>query len=562
MKKIYRIILALLTMASAFNASSQDIESVVKAKPFEWSGAIGANFSAFPVRGNAAGSSNYHYGLFGNFNFRFYETFELPIAFNYNQFGLNVDKPFYQFGISPKYKWVQLHLGHRTMHFSNYTLSGHTFWGAGIELNPGKFRFSAMKGRLKEPVLVDAITGQELLNPQFRRNGWGAKIGVGTYQNYFDLMLFRAADDTESIANWQDSLYQNSISGTTGRFAPAENILVGISTKLTFFKRVMFSLDGGASIYTSDMTSENLIEPIKLFTPKTTSTFSWAGKTSLSFPVGPLNFVTAYERIMPEYYTMGSYNIVNDMENITISPSGSFLNGRFSFSGLLGSQRNNLLGTRSETTKRIISNFNALIAPKPHYGLNISYTNFTFNQQAQAIVLNDSILIRQVNSSVTVMPYFNIIKDTARHHNIHFAFISQIANDLNPVTRDFGSLKSLMFSGNYAYILTKGYSFSTGLNHTIISNPLIENTLTGVSLGATRSISEKGISFNLTSQINSTSVNGQSDGMIFNTGAGGSMNFADRHQMRINLNWMRSTSKQFESYSEIVFQMGYTYRIK
>lgn len=558
-RKICIIILLNTFLLSAFG---QDVESVIKAEPFKWTGSVGTALSTQPKRGQMVDGSPFHYSVFGNFNISIYETFNIPLAFNYTQFGLNVDKPFYQFGMAPTYKWLKLHLGHSNMHFNSYTLSGHTFFGAGIELTPGKFRFAAMHGRLRDPVLIDALTGEAFMNPQFRRSGWGVKIGVGDFSNFLDIMLFKAADEAESILNWQDSIYQRSISGLTGKFAPQENLMIGLSSKLTLFKRATLTIEGGGSLFTADQSSTALVEDFPLFTPRTSTTFKWAAKSSLSFPLGPLYFTTTYERIQPDYYSLGTYNIVNDQENITVSPSGNFFRGRFSVNGMFGITRNNLMGNRSETTRRLISNINALIAPKPHYGLNVNYSNFSFRQQAEAILLNDSLLIRQVNSSFTFMPYFNIQTDTTKHHSINAAYIRQNVEDLNPVTRDFGSMQTSMLTANYSLIFTKGYQFSIGLSHTNINSLLINNTLTGVNLGLGYNIAAKGINLGLNSQLSSSTVNDVADGIVANTGLSANMKLQEKHQLRANLNWLRTNSKQFVSYSEMIFQLGYTYTIR
>lgn len=558
----HKICIFILLATFLVQVQAQDVESVIKAEPFKWTGSVGTALSTLPKRGQVVDGSPINYSVFGNFNISIYETFDIPIAFNYTQFGLNVDKPFYQFGMAPSYKWVKLHLGHSTMHFNSFTLSGHTFFGTGIELTPGKFRFAAMQGRLREPILIDALTGEELMNPQFRRNGWGIKIGAGGPSNFVDLMLFRAADDVQSIQNWQDSIYQRSISGLTGKFAPQENLMIGLTSKFTLFKRASLNIEGGGSLFTADQSSTSLSDDIPLFTPRTSTTFKWAGKSSLSFPLGPFFFTTTYERIQPDYYSLGTYNIVNDQENITVSPSGSLFNGRFSFNGMFGTTRNNLMGNRSETTKRAISSINAMIAPKPHYGLNVSYSNFSFRQQAEAIVLNDSLLIRQVNSSFNIMSYYNIQGDSARQHSINAAYIRQQVEDLNPVTRDFGSMQTSMITANYALSYTKGYQFSIGLSHTAISSMLIDNTLTGLNLGLGYNVPKKGINLSLNSQLSSSRVNGTADGLVANTGFAANIKLREKHQLRANMNWLSTTSKQFDSFNEMIFQLGYTYVIR
>ncbi|MBK9292526.1 MAG: hypothetical protein IPM52_13010 [Bacteroidetes bacterium] len=555
--KIFLLLLVLITQKSF----GQDLEQVIKAKPLSWSGAIGTSLASQPKRGKQPEGSPLNYSVFGNLKLSIFETVDLPLSFSYSRFGFNVEKPLYQFGLTPTYKWLKLHLGHSAMHFNNYTLSGHTFFGAGVELNPKKLRFAAMTGRLRSPVLIDALTGQAMENPQFERLGWGVKLGLGSQSNFVDLMLFKASDRIESIPNWQDSVYQQTISGLTGKFAPQENLLAGLTTRLTFFRQIVLNIEAGGSLFTSDQSSKALLENVPLFTPRLSTTLKWAGKASLSFPVGPFQLETVYERIQPDYFSLGTYQIVNDQENITVSPTGSLFKGKFSFTGMFGTNRNNLMGNRSETTRRIIINTNAIIAPRPHYGLNLGYSNFAFRQQAQAIVLNDSVLIRQVNRSLTIMPYYNILSDTSRQHAINAAFIRQQVDDLNPVTRKFGNMLTTMYSGNYTLTLNKGFNFSAGLNHTTLSSPLLENRLTGLSLGAGKNFKPSGINLSFNTNFSNSSVDGNSDGMVVNAGFVANMKLKKRHEFRTNLHYLRTTSKQFDSFSDLVFQMGYTLRL-
>ncbi|MBK9254550.1 MAG: hypothetical protein IPM42_03575 [Saprospiraceae bacterium] len=555
---MFKNILLTLFVIGFVSLNAQDVEVIQSAKPVTWSGSLGTNLTTYITRGQENRMNPFHYGFFGSFNLNLYETLDIPVSFNYNQFGLGVEKPFYQLGMSPKYKWFQLHLGHRNMHFNQYSLAGHTFYGVGAELTPGKIRISAMKGRLRDQILVDARTGQQLTDPQFKRTGWGVKAGIGSFRNFVDLMIFKAWDDAQSIESWQDSLYQNVMSGQTGRFTPSENMIIGLTSKFSI-SNVILTLDAGGSFFTSDQTSDLLEKEYKIYSPRTSSNFRYAGKTSISFPLGPLYFTSSYERVLPDYFTMGAYNFVNDVENITVSPSGNFFNGKFSVSGMIGTQRNNLFGNRSETTKRLISNLNAIIMPESHYGINIAYTNFTFNQQVQAIILDDSLLIKQVNKSITIMPYYNIIKDSTQQHNFQFAYIQQNAEDLNPVTRDFGTLETFMFTAGYSYVKTKGVTLNTGINYTKLNSPFIQNTLSGFSLGVSKNI--KTIQFNLNSQFNSSSISGKRDGFLINTGLNGNFNLSERQSFRGNLNWLNSSSKSFNSYNEVIFQLGYNIRL-
>lgn len=380
--------------------------------------------------------------------------------------------------------------------------------------------------------------------------------------NFFDLMLFKATDRIQTIPNWQDSVYQQTISGLTGKFVIQENLIARGSSRFSFFRRAIPNFETGGSLFTSDQSSNALAEIIPLFTPRLSTTFKWAGKASLGLSVGKLYLNTAYKRIQPEYFSLGTYNLVNDQENITISPSGSLFKIKFSFSGMFGTSRNNLSGNRSETTRRAVSNINALIAPRPHDGLIVGYSNFAFRQQAQAIVLNDSMLIRQVNKSLSIMPYYNILTDTSRQQTINLAFIQQQVDDLNPVTRDFGSMQTTMFSRNYTVNYNSGLQLTAGINHTAIQSASIENTLSGLSLGVGKNVPEKGISINLNTNLNSSYIDGNLDGLVVNTGLLANFKIKEKHQLRANVFWQKTSSKQFDSFSDVMIQFGYNYTIR
>lgn len=559
----FGLLVAIFVLVVGSNTlSSQDLENVAKAKPLTWTGSVGTTMTSYSVSGIDRRMNPFHYGFFGNFNVRVMEEFDIPISFNYNQFGLDVQKPFYQFGISPKYKKLQLHLGHRNMFFNNYSLSGHTFYGVGVEFNPGKFRFSAMRGRLREPLLLDQTQTQTFTNPQFKRSGWGLKVGVGSFKNHVDLMVFKAQDDPSSIGNWEALTYQTSISGLTGRFAPAENLIFGITSKWTLFKNVTWGIEAGASLYSDDINRESLDEKVPFFDLKRTSVLRYAGKTNVNIPMGPLTLNAAYERVLPDYFSMGMYNFINDMENITLSPSLNLMGGKVFFNGMLGIQRNNLDGSRSETTKRLINNYNITIAPKPEYGVSLNYTNFSFNQQPQAILLSDTVLIKQLNTSLSIMPYYNIAKDSTSQQSINGAIIFQNAEDLNPVTRQFGSLNTRMFTANYTYNNANGYVLGGGLNLTDINSAFFKNTLKGLSVQLGKNIPKSNVNINLTSQLNVTSVDGESDGTLISTGLNGGIVMAEKHNFRVNLNWLKSNSQKFESYNELIFNLAYTFQIK
>src|SRR5690606_27106222 len=105
----------------------------------------------------------------------------VPLSIAYRDRRSNFYHPFTRFSLSPYYKWARLYLGHSQMHFNTYALSGMAVFGVGAELNPGKFRFSVINGKVQNPkIALDSIsTITSWINP-YERNLLAFKIGAGS----------------------------------------------------------------------------------------------------------------------------------------------------------------------------------------------------------------------------------------------------------------------------------------------------------------------------------------------------------------------------------------------
>ncbi|HEX2970287.1 MAG TPA: hypothetical protein VHO46_14405, partial [Bacteroidales bacterium] len=142
----------MLTACSFRHASGQDIESIGKEHPLKINGGLSANQIFYDAAGSESRRKQYTYYLAGNLVFNLY-GWSVPFSYTYSNQQSSFQQPFNQYGLHPRYKWITAHIGYSSMTFSPYTLNGHQFMGAGVELTPGsKFRFSAMYGRLQKAV--------------------------------------------------------------------------------------------------------------------------------------------------------------------------------------------------------------------------------------------------------------------------------------------------------------------------------------------------------------------------------------------------------------------------
>lgn len=550
-----------LMLVSAIAAKAQDIaiENLKNAKPFDWSGSIAANTNFYRTTGPDQHSNPFNWNLSGNVNFRIMEIFDLPFSFTLGKFQSSYTRPYFQFGISPSYKWAKLHLGNRSLTFNPYTLSGQTFMGVGVELNPKKFRFAAMYGRLRPAVEIDTASGIAI-TPSFKRTGYGMKIGYGDETNFIDIMYFHAKDDSSSIQSWKDPELQK-IQGDADPLVPAANNVIGVSAKTTLFKKLMIVIDGGISFYDPNL-SDILIDP-KINSIDLSKKVNWAGKGSISYALKDHNLKFDYERILPGYITMGSPFFNTDMRNLTFSPSGTLAKGKVTYALSTGIQRNNLDNKKTETTQRFILNGNLSVNPAPQWGFDVNYNNFAIDQEPGAEPLNDSVRIRQVNHTLTVSPRFTVAVDTSAVHSFNLTGTMNDVNDRNIVTKQYGNMKAMMLAFNHTSSFTKrGNSINSGLNYNNIKTAANINTQIGATIGYSQAFFQGKLNTTANINFNKSLIDHNPDGSILNGTVNMSLAVGKRQSFSFSFNLIRTASKQFGNYMETMGSVGYNLVLK
>lgn len=485
---------------------------------------------------------------------------EMPFSFTLGQYGSQLSKPtFGQLGFSPTYKWAKLHLGHRNLHFSSYTLSGHTFLGAGVELNPKKFRFAAMAGRLRQVVRPQDNLANLL--PTYRRMGMGVKVGIGTADEYLDVIVFRAKDEEQSLLAPQDSSLQ-----------PAENIVFGVNSRVKMTPHLTAHVDGGISMFNRNLNSAKLPKeevgpydrwPDQLFPLRYSSRISFAGKAILTYQKEGFQLGLQYERIDPQYESMGTFFFLNDLENITLAPVFSMLKGKINVAGHLGVQRNNLLDNRSESTRRWIGNAHITYqnGSKP-FGFAMNYSNFTIQQRDGRLELSDTIRLSLVTTSLNISPYWNWISESSTR-SVTLAGNYQELTDRNPFTREFTDMQSLFFTAMYHLTLnSSGWGVNLGGQYNTLAVFNLDTDRYGLTGGVQRNFQEGKYQLSAGTSYNLTRIGSERDGLTISTNVNANWAVSKRIQMSLYANHLRNTSEQFDSYTEWIggLRLGWQWR--
>ena len=550
--------LLLLTTAHALQA--QELSDLKNVKPFDINGSIVLNTSFYSVSGIPERQAPFAYGINANATLTVYGI-SMPFSltwYNNNKKG-SFSQPFNQFGISPTYKWLTLHLGYRNLTFSEFTLNGYTFLGAGLEARPGKLRLGAVYGKFNQNSTYDLAMADSM--PKLTRTGWAAKVGYGTESRFIDFSVVRIGDNTKHF---------DSLAFKPGMPTPEQNIAFGLTSRFAFTPELMFTFDGSYSFYTKnrlelapDSISDGWLRLANgLITVNGTTSYFKAFKTSLSYRFTP-TIITGieYRRVDPGFRSMGSYFFNNDVQHITFNQSVGLMDSKLNLNGSLGIQNDNLDGSKPNTAHRIIGSLSGNYTINENWALDASFNNYSTNQRAYKTAGSDSLLIFQVNRTFMLMPRFTKATPTASHMvmlNLNYTTL----DDRNKTTSDMVDTDTYMAMLLYNFGLpVLRLNISAGANYTSMMNKNFKNVLVGGNLNLSKTFLSDKLSLNWTNNIMSNKINDDS-GLIINSALNGAYRFHPKHLLSLNFSLINNrfaNEAAIPSYDEIRGDISYVF---
>jgi len=349
---------------------AQQLESLGVKKGIKVNGGISFANNFYTASGISNRLNPYSYVLSGNLNINAFGV-SIPLSFAYSNQNFSYRQPFNIVGASPSYKKFKAHIGYRNLSFSPYTLSGHNFLGGGLEYNGDKFSVVVMSGRLLKAVEYDSNNVNAL--PAYKRMGAGIKISYRNKGDEIALSNFYAKDIINSI---------DSVPTRVGLQAQ-ENVVWGVSFKKKLGKKFAVIGELARSEWTKDLNAQEL--PSQSNSPFASLFYIKGNQSTVSYNAIKFNGTytfklfslgAGYERIDPEYRTLGAYYFNNDLENITVNAATSMLKDKVKVSGNIGLQRDDLNKMKSSSMKRTVGSVSLGMTPTKRLNINLSYSNF------------------------------------------------------------------------------------------------------------------------------------------------------------------------------------------
>lgn len=504
MKKNRLLLIAFLLVMTGINTNAQDFSNLKGKKPFSVNGSLSTTADFYSISGKTSTRDPFNYLLSGNVTVTVYD-FSMPFSFMYSGQNASYAQPFNRIGFSPQYKWIKAHLGYRSLNFSSYTLAGHSFLGAGIELTPGKFRLAGVYGRFKQKTIPNTANPIDTLYAPTRK-GYSVKIGYGSAKNYFDLIFLKIEDDSLSVklpnGKKLKDLQANTVLGTHFRY--------------NLGKSIVWETEGAVSLLTKNMAEKQAPETdipilknlIKTFNLNASTEYSTAWNSSLMYTAKLYSIGVQYRRVAPNFQSFGAYYFNTDIENTTINGKISAFKRKINLSGNIGIQRDNLKQNKASKSARIISMATMNYNSGKIFSFNGSFSNYSINQQAGRVPLNDTIKLYQTNRSINLMPMLTFSRSKTQHViQLNTMFTNLI--DHNRFTASNNEVSSKVAALNYMLnLIPTGTSLMFGFNYMTLSSASMNQTLYGLSTDVGKSFLNGKLNSNISVSANRSEYEG------------------------------------------------------
>lgn len=489
MKQHYQyklLLLIFIGFSTLTNAQriKEKINDIKNADPFAISGTVGAGMG-ISYNSNNPASTPFSSNIYASLNLSFF-SFQLPFSFYLNNNTTSFDYPqlpSFHLGFMPTFKNWKFYIGNGSMHFSNYTYSGLSFLGVGVEYQGELFRMGAFGGHLQQATrkrgfddrsafqqLADSLLGlnvPEADQPQYLRNAVGFKVGVGNERNFIDLSVLKAKDKIKSLPEeWRDSI------------APQENLAIGLSGRFAIKKWFSFTTNLGASIYTNDtrdtvaaLVGENTtVRSVTKFTdwimPVCNNTnVRFAGDAAMNFNAGVFNASLTYRFIQPDYVSLGASNFNQNSHSLGAVFNVSMFKGRSNLSAVGYIQRDNLNRKQMYMNQVATYTLNWNNSIGDMFNMGLSYSGIKQDQYDGTCIVPDSLRIDQIAHTISASPTVTFTTNHTHSINLNFNYVQN--KNSNALSINPSNVKTITIGAGYGIDLEAlrmningGYDFS------------------------------------------------------------------------------------------------------
>jgi len=528
------LVLLIFTTLSSFSVAQQvdlaNVSKIGKSKPVAFSGGLSAGSVMYG--GNPQpGRQEWTYYLNGSLNVNIFGQINIPVNVNLTNLGANIAYPSLpnRLSLHPTYKWVTAHIGDVSMTFSPYTLNGHQFTGAGVELTPGKWKISAMSGRLLRKVVYSGVNPSVM--PNYERFGYGLKTEYTAAKYDLGVSIFTGKDKEDEIAR----LVNDSLG-----IQPMQNMALSLSAKLNTVKNMSFIVEYGISflnrnLYNSGSENRNTYHAVN---------------ARLNYQFMKNTVGIGYERIDPDYKTLGAYYFNNDYENITLNYSRPFLKGdKANIALSFGVQRDDLDHKKEEATNRYVASAALNYTPSEKIQTSFNYSTFQSyrNLKSQFDYINetspyqnlDTLNYSQLSQNMEASVLYNFRQSHKQSQRLNLTASYQESADRQGGIATPGNVSRFANSGlGYAIsFIPQSISVNASFNLSYSYASSMESYTYGPMLGITANLLKKTLTTGFSTSYNVNMNGAVTQAKVLNLRTNAGYALKKKHNLRANFVW-------------------------
>ena len=436
-KQSIKAALLTFTLTISCVVHAQNISEIAQSDPLVITGAVGTqNTYRYSSMGDGYRSPMSNV-IYANLNVSIYGI-SMPFSLFYSNDNLDFNYPHLTFNISPTYKNWTGHLGQSSMGFSNYVMNM-SFNGIGLEYNDKQWRGGIFYGRLRSAINDDP-TNPYARTPQYKRMGWGFKVGYGSNRNHVDLYMLRAYDILGSLhEQWR------------GIIAPQENLVVGLQGCVTPTNWLSLTANVATSVFNTDKNAEKVHTTTsfdKIFDTRYSSLMRFAGDVNANLSLPGISTTISYRMIQPDYTSLGTYYMTNNYHSLGITASTQLFR-KVALSATFSGQEDNLSNKQMYTTCGYVYAANASTRLGNHFGLARSYNGYLQTPRNGTCHVNDTTKVHRRMSSVSFTPSY-MFETPMLGHNISLSANYTENKDLNKFATGESDVKTTALGCSYS----------------------------------------------------------------------------------------------------------------
>ncbi len=571
------------------------------------SGSVGFSSQAYGASGIPSRRPGSSFQAFARTTF---DLFGLSSGFNltYSTTGTGVRQSLNRISFATAWGWGRVRAGTVSPTFSTYSLNGETLRGGLLEVSPGPVVATFAMGRAQRAVQPRPFTSNVtpgatpldrrrayLRGAAYERWLYAARLGVGSKDGtHVHLIGLLGRDSPGSIASpapgTPDSLRADSL------LQPAENLSVTPSFGLQLFEGALnVRAEATASAYTRDVRDERLdlsnsrvpSALTRLFTPRTSSRFTVAGRASAELSLRRWGMRVAYNRVQPGFRSMGRPQEQGDREIISVRPRVRLLDSRLNVSGQFQRMRNNLLDQKITTLRRRQYMLNAQMRLSRSFTLSSAVmqmvnentpTGASGSGLGAQVPLGRLLARRIVVRTLSLTPTLSLRGGQRSHTFTLSAALQSVADESPPVPgqtthRPDADTNSLNATLSYVLSMPSGLAANASANFSTNGAASAETQVTGFNVGASYAFLDQALRTNATVGLSQTQNILQPIGTIrnptcdlastsrqFTTMVTATYRLWDGGQVSFNLRGLSSQSSDGPSFQEVQTSLRFAHR--